>query len=317
MFIPFHGSRDAAPAIPILFTLLFFSVYFVLQLPGASCSKQLFHYGESQRLNHTELPHRSLTARRGRYHCSAGTPAIVAEMLCFLFKTRVASRHSEPGKLLEAVFKPQGKSEKFSFWSTVWMQSYGGANQIQMIWNKLAQGFYSVFIFLVKFFFYLVFPALSLCIFVFPLTLPLKQLPQLSHQVKGRPLSIWGHPPLWLPCGLFLPFISFFLLPAGVHSWCWIRRQETSNRGHQASASSHWSTTEPCGCSDRRQSIYHNTIAAALGLWNTSLSWSIQQCSFMYTRANMWAGISVSVFMCVCILVSPAGYIWLEDSYKA
>lgn len=60
VFTPFHGSREAAPSIPSLFTLLFSSIYSVLRRPGAPRSEQLFHYGESRRFNRTALPHSSL-----------------------------------------------------------------------------------------------------------------------------------------------------------------------------------------------------------------------------------------------------------------
>lgn len=48
---PFPGSREAAPTIPSLFTLLFSSIYSALQLCGAGRTKQLFHYEGNSGVN--------------------------------------------------------------------------------------------------------------------------------------------------------------------------------------------------------------------------------------------------------------------------
>lgn len=50
----------AGKQLPSLFTLLFFSVYSVLQRSGTPRSKQLFHYGERRRFDCAVPPHGSL-----------------------------------------------------------------------------------------------------------------------------------------------------------------------------------------------------------------------------------------------------------------
>lgn len=58
---PFQSSREAAPVLPSLFTLLFSSIYSALQRPGAWRSKQLLHYGERGSSDCTAPPHSSLS----------------------------------------------------------------------------------------------------------------------------------------------------------------------------------------------------------------------------------------------------------------
>lgn len=94
------------------------------------------------------------------------------------------------------------------------------------------------------------------------------------------------------------------LFPAGVHSWCWVRRQETWEKGHQASPGSQWTAAGPCGYRDRRHSIYHNTIATAWGQWNMGLP---DMFLHVYTSGNMWTGISVCVSSFQVVFV----YAWL------
>lgn len=108
------------------------------------------------------------------------------------------------------------------------------------------------------------------------------------------------------PVNYFYPLRVLF--PAGVHSWCWVRRQETREKGHQASPGSQWTTAGPCGYRDRRHSIYHNTIATAWGQCNMGLSGSI--CSFMSIQICEMASV------CVCMWVSSSQvvfvYAWWE-----
>lgn len=104
----FRSSREAAPAIPSLFTLLFSSIYSALQRPGARRSKQLLHNGKSRRVNHT------VTTHCGRCHddCLAplARPAIVALKLSLSrCQTVLLGIESARGKL-SGVLSSNGKT---------------------------------------------------------------------------------------------------------------------------------------------------------------------------------------------------------------
>lgn len=74
----FHSSREAAPVLPSLFTLLFSSIYSALQHPGAQRSKQLLHYGERGSSDCAAPPHSSLSIPPSlsltAHHGCASTP---------------------------------------------------------------------------------------------------------------------------------------------------------------------------------------------------------------------------------------------------
>lgn len=114
---PFQSSREAAPVLPSLFTLLFSSIYSALQRPGAWRSKQLLHYGERGSSDCAAPPHSSLSLSLTAHHGCASTPLIVTIKLGLPQCQSGFRECREPGQLSETFFenrkKPNSPSSAF------------------------------------------------------------------------------------------------------------------------------------------------------------------------------------------------------------
>lgn len=117
VYPPFQSSREAAPVLPSLFTLLFSSIYSALQRPGAWRSKQLLHYGERGSSDCAAPPHSSLSLSLTAHHGCTSTPLIVTIKLGLPQCQSGFREWREPGQLSETFFenrkKPNSPSSAF------------------------------------------------------------------------------------------------------------------------------------------------------------------------------------------------------------
>lgn len=134
---PFQSSREAAPVLPSLFTLLFSSIYSALQRPGAWRSKQLLHYGERGSSDCTAPPHSSLSLSLSltAHHGCASTPLIVTIKLGLPQCQCGFRERREPGQLSETFFenrkKPNSPSSAFDEATACGKQFGGDADKRQ------------------------------------------------------------------------------------------------------------------------------------------------------------------------------------------